>query len=128
MRVFKTRQFARWAKKEGLSDCALRGAVEEIEEGLIDADLGQHLIKKRVPVGGRGKRGGLRVLIAYLLADRAFFVYGFAKNDRGNISSAELLILKGVAQLLLGYSPEELEAAIQARELTEVTDNERINH
>jgi hypothetical protein len=43
----------------------LRTAVYEIERGLIDDDLGGHVMKKRVAVGGRGKRGGVRTLLAY---------------------------------------------------------------
>lgn len=52
MRVFKTRIFARWADKEGVSDEALLAAMDEINRGLIDANLGGHVFKKR---GGRGR-------------------------------------------------------------------------
>jgi len=40
--------FNKWAGKEGLGDDALRNAVDEMERGLIDADLGGHVMKKRV--------------------------------------------------------------------------------
>lgn len=82
MRVFKTRQFDRWVRKEGVTDPMLWAAVIEMENGLIDADLGGHLVKKRIALPGRGKRGGARSLVAYRLGDCAFFVYGFAKNER----------------------------------------------
>lgn len=39
MRIFKSKAFSRWAAKEGLSDEALFMAVDEMEQGLIDADL-----------------------------------------------------------------------------------------
>lgn len=55
-----------------------------MERGLIDADLGGHVVKKRVGIGGRGKSGGARTIIAYQISDKAIFVYGFAKNARGN--------------------------------------------
>jgi hypothetical protein len=42
----------------------LCAAVEEIASGLIEADLGGHVLKKRVALAGRGKSGGARVLIA----------------------------------------------------------------
>ena len=32
--------------------------VKVMERGLIDADLGGHVVKKRVAIGGRGKSGG----------------------------------------------------------------------
>lgn len=56
MRIFKNKAFTKWAEKEGLNDDALQIAVDEMERGLIDADLGGHVVKKRVAVGGRGKR------------------------------------------------------------------------
>jgi hypothetical protein len=86
MRVFKNKWFQKWAAKEGLDDEVLRAAVEEMENGLIDAELGGHVVKKRVALPGRGKRGGTRTLVVYQQANKAFFVYGFAKSERANIS------------------------------------------
>jgi len=57
MRVFMTRQFSRWLGKTELSIEALCRSVEEMERGLIDANLGGGIIKKRVALPGRGKRG-----------------------------------------------------------------------
>ena len=37
MRIFKTRQFTKWANKESLSDTALKAAVKELEQGLYEA-------------------------------------------------------------------------------------------
>ena len=44
-------------------------------------------------VGGRGKSGGVRTLVVYKLGQKVFFVYGFAKNARANISTDELKVL-----------------------------------
>lgn len=87
MRIYKTRSFDKWAAKEGLADPVLAAAVAEMEAGLIDAELGGQVVKKRVSLAGGGKRGGARMLLAYRLGDRAFFVYGFAKNERDNIDA-----------------------------------------
>lgn len=57
IRIFKTKAFTRWTRKNGLSDDALRQAVAEMENGLIDADLGGGVVKKRVATPGQGKRG-----------------------------------------------------------------------
>jgi hypothetical protein len=65
MRVFKTRWFARFAKREDISDDRLADAIARTERGLIDADLGGGLIKQRVARPGKGKSGGYRTLIAY---------------------------------------------------------------
>ena len=94
-----------------------------MERGLIDADLGGHVMKKRVAVGGRGKRGGVRTLLAYKSGNRAIFVYGFAKNVRTNGSTDELKALKHLAKELLSYSDKTLTKAIQHGALVEVEDN-----
>ncbi len=99
MRIFKSNAFNKWATKERLSDNALRAAVVEIERGL----MGGHVFKKRVAVDGRGKSGGVRTLLAYRANNKAFFVYGFAKNARANISEDELKALKNLAKELLAY-------------------------
>jgi hypothetical protein len=112
--------FNKWAEKEGLSNDTLRAAVDEMERGLIDADLCGHVMKKRVAVGGRGKRGGVRTLLAYKSGDRAFFVYGFAKNVRTNVNTDELKALKHLAKELLSYSDKTLTKAIQYGALVEV--------
>lgn len=54
-RVLKRKEFARWQAGEKLPDAALCKAVDEMQNGLIDADLGGGLFKKRVarPGGGR---------------------------------------------------------------------------
>jgi hypothetical protein len=65
VRVFKNRQFARWAKREHLMDKALCAAVREIERGLVDARLGGYLLKKRIAKDHKDKSGGLRTILAY---------------------------------------------------------------
>jgi hypothetical protein len=90
-RVFKTRTFARGSRKAGLADGVLRQAVEEMAAGLVDVDLGGRVYKKRVPMPGRGKRGGARTLVGADLGDRWFFLYGFEKNERDSIDPRELM-------------------------------------
>ena len=59
-RIFKTRHFQRWMRKTDLLDEMLVNAVVEMANGLIDADLGGGVLKKRVALPGRGKRGSVR--------------------------------------------------------------------
>ena len=124
MRVFKNKWFQKWATDEGLDDEVLLTAAEEMESGLIDAKLGGHVVKKRVALPGRGKRGGSRTLVVYQQADKAFFVYGFAKNERANISAKQLKALKLLATQLLGYTNPALTTAINAGELIEVNEDD----
>ena len=73
------------------------------------------MFKKRVATGGRGKSGGVRTLLAYKVGDRAFFVYGFAKNARANIKADELDGLKKLAKELLGYTDRQLKKSHRER-------------
>jgi len=120
MQAFKTRSFAKWASAEGLGDDALAFAVAEMALGLIDARLGGQVVKKRVALAGRGKRGSARTLVAFTQGDNAVFIYGFAKSERSNVSDKELQALKLLAKDLLNYPAPALAAAIRAGQLIEI--------
>ena len=120
-RIFKTRVFERWMQKTDLSDTLLLNAVAEMERGLIDADLGGGVIKKCIALPNRGKSGSVRTLIATNKNDRWFFVLGFEKNQRENISQKELLFLKDFAADLLKMSDEKLVNSIKSKNLLEVS-------
>lgn len=126
MRIFKTRLFNRWAAEEGLTDRVLADVINEMERGLVDANLGGHVYKKRVALPGRGKRGGSRTLLAYRKGEKAFFVMGFAKNERANIDARDLKALGKLADELLGYTNAALKKLIKHGQLIEieVEDNE----
>lgn len=78
------------------------------------------MLKKRVSLPGRGKRGATRTLVAFKRGDKAFFIYGFARNDRANISNKELHPLRLLAKDLLSFPASLFAKAIQAGELTEM--------
>ena len=77
--IFKTRNFARWARKSRLSDSLLKMAVLEIQRGLLEADLGGGIVKKRIALPGRGKRGSTTTLLATNRNDR-WFLYLLLKR------------------------------------------------
>ena len=124
MQILKTKWFYKWAVKEGLVDQSLVCAVNEMEQGLVDANLGGQVFKKRVALPGRGKRGGSRTLLAYRQTNKAFFIFGFAKNERANINDKELKALRLLATELLSYDERALEQAIVAGELFEVNQDD----
>ena len=124
MRAFKIKSFAKWASGEGLSDDALASAVVEMEKGLIDAKLGGQVVKKRVALPGRGKRGSTRTLVAFRQGNKAIFIYGFAKKERTNISDKELRALKMLAKELMSYTRATLTKATKAGELIEIEVND----
>lgn len=119
-RVFKTRHFTRWMRKSDLTDAALCAAVNEMVAGLIDAELGGDVVKKRVALPGRGKRGGARTLVATRKASRWFFVFGFEKNERANITASELEALQTLAGSLLNLSVIQLDTAVADGTLQEI--------
>ncbi|WP_370809161.1 type II toxin-antitoxin system RelE/ParE family toxin [Bilophila wadsworthia] len=123
-RILKTRTFNRWLRKTLLSNTALLKAIAGMERGLVDADLGGNVYKKRVALPGRGKSGSTRTLIATNREDRWIFMYGFEKNERENITQAELAYLQGIAQIFLTYSSDELQLAIAKGEFLEVHHDE----
>lgn len=109
-------------KKVGLTDETLWAAVEEMSQGLIDADLGGHVVKKRIALPGQGKRGGARTIVATEMAGRWFFLYGFSKNQRSNIDKDELRVLQEVARELLGFDDRQLAIALATGEMVEIYD------
>lgn len=119
-RIFKTLPFNRWMRKTELSDSALCQAVAEMAQGLIDADLGGGVLKKRVGLAGRGKRGGARTLVATNKGSRWFFVFGFEKNDRATIADDELEALQDIAAVLLARTGRQLDEAVEDGSLQEI--------
>jgi hypothetical protein len=120
VRIFKTKWFARYARREGIEDQSLCEAVERAERGIIDADLGGGVIKQRVARTGQGRSGGYRMLVAYRWGDLAVFLYGFAKKERDNIEDDELESLRNVASDILNSTVECIEKQVKEGRLQEV--------
>jgi hypothetical protein len=118
--VFKTRDFARLARRLDIDDQRLRDAAERAERGVIDADLRRGLIKQRVARPGQGRRGGFRVLAAFRPRHRCVFLYAFPKSERENIEDDELAHWHTVATAFLNLSDDQLEELITADELRKV--------
>ena len=108
MRIFELKAFHRFARRERIASAALREAVERIDRGLIDADLGGGLIKQRVARPGAGRSGGYRVLLAYRRKARTVFLYGFAKSDRDNIEEAEMETFRLLGKRLIESALDRL--------------------
>ena len=125
MRLFKTKWFMRYARQERLEDHSLCDAIERVERGLVDADLGGGIIKQRVARTGQGRSGGYRLLIAYRSGKRAVFLYGFAKSERDNIEADELETLKEIGVAWLEAKKERLEYAIKEGILREVSYDDK---
>jgi hypothetical protein len=125
LRVFTTKVFARFVRKERLDERRLCEAIMRAERGAVDADLGGNLIKQRVARSGGGRSGGYRAVIAYRALERSVFLYAFAKSERDNIDARELSDLKKLARYYLSYSEAQIAHAVDRGELREVICDEQ---
>ncbi len=126
MRLFKTKWFMRYARQERIDDHSLLEAIERAERGLVDVDLGGGIIKQRVARTGQGRSGGFRLLVGYRSGSLAVFLYGFAKNERDNITPDDLDTLREIGATWIAAKKENLENAIKEGILTEVNyDNKK---
>ena len=127
-RVFKTRHFSRWIRKTELNDLMLCNAVSEMMQGLIEADMGGSVVKKRIALPGRGKSGSARALIATNKGSRWFFLFGFEKNERANVNAKELEALQEIAADLLKHTTAELGALVASNYLQEICNDHKNHH
>jgi hypothetical protein len=123
MNVFKNAEFHNWAEKLGIIDEVLSEAIKEISLGGSEANLGGNIYKKRIPLGNKGKNGGARTILAFKMNDKAFFIYGFAKNKKDNIDEKELKALKKLAKIYLSLTDEELARTVLRGELIKIEVN-----
>ena len=114
MSVYKTKKFSKFARKSVLRDAELLEAAKFVASGRWDADLGG---------GVCGKSGGFRTIILFKVGGHSFFVHGFAKNEKADITPKELKALKKLAATFLGLDAKALEKASAAREIVEVRNN-----
>lgn len=125
MRIFKNKAFAKFARKEQISDAKLWEAVTAAEKGNLDADYGGGVIKQRIARTNQGKSGGYRAIIYYRQADKAFFVYGFSKNARDNIEEDEERELKRQAKITFALSNEQLLKLLENGTYQEVKSHDK---
>jgi hypothetical protein len=124
VRIFKTKLFAKFVRRERIGDAALTEAIDRAGRGQVDADLGGGVIKQRVARAGQGRSGGYRTLIAYRSKSRAVFIFGFAKNELDNIDDKQLATLQETAAMWLEADDGKIEKALADGILLEVEDGE----
>ena len=120
MQKLMTKQFSKWVSSQNITSTGLFEAIEDLESGHFDANLGGHLYKKRIRFEGQGKSGSGRTIICYKKGNRAIFIHGFAKNEKSNLSKKELNAFKEFSKILLGFSETEIALAIENGNFIEV--------
>jgi hypothetical protein len=123
VRIFQSRWFQRFARKEGIADTVLSEAIARAEKGQIDADLGGEVIKQRIARPGQGKSKGYRVVVFFRAGARAFFVYGFSKSQRANIDDAEEKQFKEAAKHVLALTEANLAELLNKGDFVEVKND-----
>lgn len=104
--VLQTDDYVQSVKRLGLSEAEAHAIVQKISENPTIGDLipGTGGARKwRVPFGGKGKRGGGRVVSYYAGEDVPVFLLDiFSKGEKINLSQAERnelrTILEGLAE------------------------------
>ena len=125
MRIFKSKWFQRFARKEGIADAVLSDAVARAEKGQIDADLGGEVIKQRIARPGEGRSKGYRTIILFRRGAKAVFVYGFAKSQRANIDHDEKEQFKQAAKHVLALTDKQLAELVKRGDFVEVKGDEQ---
>jgi len=112
-RIFKTKRFARDAKRAQITDVDLCKAIKQVLKGQAD-DLGGGVYKKRLKenqyrsiILGKGKRFWV-------------YIYLFAKKDQDNITDAELGAFKKIAQIYATKTESDIQKELKTRELVEI--------
>jgi hypothetical protein len=120
VRVFKNTWFTRFANKEGITDAELKETVNQLETGQADADLGGGVYKMRIARPGEGKSGGYRVIVFFKSEERTFFVYGFAKADKENITGNDLRVFKNRSKDVFSMTEAQINSQLKEGNFIEV--------
>lgn len=108
MKIFKSKSFIRFAKKEHIRDQKLCDAIREISMGNIDVDYGCGVIKQRIARNNNeGKSSGYRIIV-YYKRDFVFVVYGFAKNKDSNITEEEKREFKKQSKIMMTLNDSQI--------------------
>ena len=121
MNDLMTRHFGKWVSKQQINSSELETALAELKKGTFETGLGGYLYKKRIRFKGRGKSGSGRTIICYKKGARAIFIHGFAKNEKDNLSSKELLALKEFSKTLVSLTEEQIATAVKNGDFKEVS-------
>jgi len=124
-RIFKTKWFQRFARREKISDAVLVEAIARAERGQVDAEVGGGVIKQRIARPGQGKSGGYRTIIFFKRGKRAVFVYGFAKSERANIDANEEKQFKEAARHVLQLTDKQIADLVKNGDFVEVNGHEQ---
>ena len=100
MIVLETSIFTRLVT-EAMDDDSYQKLQAHLVEHPDAGDLIQHsggLRKIRWSGSGRGKRGGSRIVYYWDMGDRILMVYLFRKNERADLTPAQLKVMRSIVE------------------------------
>ncbi|NHB93563.1 type II toxin-antitoxin system RelE/ParE family toxin [Photorhabdus cinerea] len=128
MRIFTTDDFAAFMDDNSLTSADLCQSAKEVINGLVDANLGGNLFKKRIALARTGKSGSARSIVAFRYNDKIIFIDGWLKKDVAKsgkeIPDKLLKVYKLLAKDFLNISDKNLKDNLSSGLLIEVTCNE----
>ena len=86
---------------EEMDDDSYRSLQAHLAAHPESGDLIRHsggLRKIRWSGSGRGKRGGTRTIYYWDVGDRILMLYLYKKNERSDLTPAQLTVLKGIVE------------------------------
>jgi hypothetical protein len=118
-RTFKTRWFAKAARKALIDDAELCAAIEQVRAGQAD-DLGGGVFKKRLD------KNRHRSIVLAKGGNYWVYEYLFAKKDRSNISERELADFRELAAVYGALSDELVKQAILGGDFVEICHGDEV--
>lgn len=112
-RAFKTAWFAKEARKAKITDGELCRAIKQVMIGQAD-DLGGGVYKKRLNDNMH------RSIIVAKACHHWIYAYLYAKKDRENIASDELVAFKKLAKDYIAASETNIAAQLKENHLVEI--------
>ena len=115
MLFLKNKWFNKWSSKNKIKNKDLLEGISNIKNNIGIVSLGSHLYKVRLLSETKGKSGSFRTLIVYKKEKLAIYIYGFSKNEKGNINNKELTLFKKLAKDILTLNEKLIELLISKK-------------
>jgi hypothetical protein len=113
VRAFKTSWFAKAARKAHITDDELCVAILQVALGQAD-DLGGGVYKKRL------RKNQYRSIIVAKIGTFWVYEYLFAKQDRANIDTDELVEFRKLVKAYGTLTPKQVNRLLQDQDWTEI--------
>ena len=91
--------------------------MNELEQGIWEANYGGDVYKKRVARQGEGKSGGYRSIIIFRSERITYYNYGFPKSEKSDITER---FYKKRAEDFLKLTDEQIQARLNEGSLIEI--------